>query len=74
MSSINRTCRACGCTDTKACRAPDGLGCHWVLLDIWDATGVCSLCADQLGWDASLLAGVGIDFHFEDYLMEQGTS
>jgi len=49
-----RTCRGCGCDDTHACIE----GCSWVLLDIDTPTGVCSVCAEAVGWDPRVLAQV----------------
>lgn len=61
-----RTCRACGCTDLRACQAevatrqgPRVATCSWVLLDIDEPTGVCSVCADALDWHPLALRGVG---------------
>lgn len=52
-----RTCRGCGCDDDHAC---DG-GCSWVLLDIDAPTGVCSACADAVGWDPRTLMMLEVD-------------
>lgn len=49
------TCRGCGCTDLRACPG----GCSWFLLDIDTATGVCSACAQEVGWDMRALAMLG---------------
>ena len=53
-----RTCRGCGCDDDHACLTSDG-PCSWVLLDISQPTGVCSVCAEDLGWHPRALATVG---------------
>lgn len=45
-------CRGCGCTDDRACAG----GCSWVLLDVGSPTGICSACADEMGWEMELLA------------------
>jgi hypothetical protein len=50
-----RMCRGCGCDDRHACIGPAG-PCAWVLLDVETPTGVCSLCAEEMGWDPALLA------------------
>lgn len=39
VAAPERTCRTCGCTDTRACNPP----CHWVDDDQGDR---CSTCAD----------------------------
>lgn len=52
----NRTCRGCGCTDTRACIG----GCSWVLIDVRFPTGICSACAQVLEWDPQALAEVGL--------------
>lgn len=52
-----RTCRGCGCTDSHACPG----GCSWVLLDLPTPTGVCSACAEDLGWEPMALAMVGTE-------------
>lgn len=63
-----RVCRGCGCTDLNACQievtTPEGpaiVGCAWVLLDIGAPSGVCSSCAEALGWQPRLLAMVGLE-------------
>ncbi len=38
VSTVERTCRVCGCTDAKAC-VLDDVPCHWVALN------VCSGCS-----------------------------
>ncbi|ESQ82363.1 hypothetical protein AEAC466_17210 [Asticcacaulis sp. AC466] len=41
---MERTCRRCGCTETKACLDPaTGRSCHWVAKDL------CNVCALALG-------------------------
>lgn len=72
--SIIRTCRGCGCTDNNACvteitqEQAIGMGlpamtrqvaCCWVLLDIETPTGVCSVCANELGWHPVHMVMVG---------------
>lgn len=52
-----RSCRLCGCTDTRACPG----GCSWVLQDLYSPTGICSTCGEELGWNPALLASVGFD-------------
>ena len=52
-----RTCRGCGCTDAKACVTAGG-PCAWVLLDIGEPTGICSVCAAEFRWDPRVLATV----------------
>jgi hypothetical protein len=59
---IIRTCRGCGCTDLHACLG----GCSWTVQDVDSPTGVCSTCAEQLGFHPHLLAGIGIGFTFDD--------
>jgi hypothetical protein len=51
------TCRGCGCTDLRACVG----GCSWALLDIHSPTGVCTTCAEEVGWDPVLLFNLGYD-------------
>jgi hypothetical protein len=48
-------CRGCGCDDNHACMTGDG-PCRWVLLDLDAPTGVCSACAELLGWDQRFFA------------------
>lgn len=47
----DRTCRGCGCTESRAC-VP---ACSWVLVDLDEATGVCSVCADHVGYDTAIM-------------------
>ncbi|BBL69720.1 hypothetical protein [Methylogaea oryzae] len=42
---LERTCVACGCTDSRAC--PEG--CHWVWLSTEKPVGICSVCAPAFG-------------------------
>lgn len=58
----DRTCRGCGCTDSRACPG----GCAWLLLDIAAPTGVCTTCAEILQYQMDLLASIGIAFTFGD--------
>lgn len=44
-----RICRGCGCDDDHACITDNG-PCAWVLLDIDSPTGICSACAEEIGW------------------------
>lgn len=55
QSVVISTCRGCGCTDLRACEG----GCEWTLLDIDTATGVCSRCAEEVGWDMRALLMLG---------------
>lgn len=48
-------CRGCGCNDIRAC---DG-GCSWVLLDVDSKSGVCSACAEHIGWQPWSMLLVG---------------
>jgi len=43
-----RICRGCGCTDLHACPG----GCSWALLDLYQPSGICSQCADEMDWDS----------------------
>jgi len=52
LMAAGRECRVCGCDDNHACEG----GCAWVLLDIHEPTGVCSACAEELGWHPVILA------------------
>jgi hypothetical protein len=56
-----RVCRGCGCTETHACEG----GCCWVLFDIPQTpigpTGVCSACAEEVGWSPGHMAMMGLD-------------
>lgn len=65
-----RTCRGCGCTDSRAC--PDG--CAWLLLDVETPTGVCSRCAARLDFRPDLLAHIGVSFTFDDLVEEEPPS
>jgi hypothetical protein len=54
------TCRGCRCDDDHACVMPDGSPCSWVLFDIEPPTGVCSACAERVGWNPRALATMGV--------------
>lgn len=47
-----RMCRGCGCDDHNACVN----GCTWILLDLFNPTGICSRCGEAFGWDPHTLA------------------
>jgi hypothetical protein len=61
---LPRICRGCGCSDLRACPG----GCSWVLLDFaidagvvrTEPSGICSMCADAMEWDMSLMATVDV--------------
>jgi len=55
---IIRTCRGCGCDDNHACVTELG-ACCWVLLDVETPTGICSVCAVELGWHSGHMLMVG---------------
>ena len=55
----SRFCRGCGCDDDHACVTDDG-PCAWALLDVMMPTGVCTACADRLGWNMRAMATIGI--------------
>lgn len=57
MNSRSRACRACGCTELRACPG----GCWWVLLDVHSPSGICSTCAEQIEWHPALLRAIGFD-------------
>ncbi|MEA2991648.1 MAG: hypothetical protein QOD40_568 [Alphaproteobacteria bacterium] len=44
---MRRTCRACGCTEERACIV-GGVPCHWVEADL------CSACDEAAGDDEAL--------------------
>jgi hypothetical protein len=51
-------CRGCGCDDEHACLTPAG-PCCWIVLDIATRTGVCSVCAEDVGWNVHELIVMG---------------
>jgi hypothetical protein len=61
-TTMNRTCRGCGCTDMRACPG----GCGWVLLDIDQPAGICNQCAEACGWDPVAMATAGFNDGFPE--------
>lgn len=57
-----RTCRGCGCTDRHACPG----GCSWVLLDVDQASGICSQCAESFNWSPIEMATAGFNDGFPE--------
>jgi hypothetical protein len=45
---IIRTCRGCGCDDSRACLTDEG-PCSWFMVDVGQPTGICTVCAERLG-------------------------
>lgn len=58
-----RICRGCGCDDNHACMTVGG-PCAWVLLDIETPSGICSACAELMGWDPQMLIAAGMAEEF----------
>jgi hypothetical protein len=55
VNGLLRTCRACGCDDEEACEG----GCSWLLLDLDTPSGICSRCAELVGYNVRALIALG---------------
>ncbi|BCW89996.1 hypothetical protein sos41_31640 [Alphaproteobacteria bacterium SO-S41] len=42
------TCLGCGCTDSRACKGPDGDPCGWIKVSYPLAVGVCTSCPEKV--------------------------